>query len=312
MENFLVAVRAIVPIMVLLLIGAAVQKLKVLTDEELKHVNKMIFDVFFFFMMFYNLYSTDLRATLRPHLIIFGVVSLLIVFGLAFAFVCAIEPDNRCRGAMIQAIFRGNFVILGVPIVSNIFGDKDIAVVTMMIAFIIPMYNILGVFTLETFRGHSFELGPIIKGVLKNPMILGAILGVTCMLSGLVLPEPLLKPIRQVSSSTSTIALIVLGASFHLNSVKYHHKQLFITVVARLIVSPLLVMSAAVWLGFRGIEIATLIAIYTTPCAVASYTMAQQMDSDGELAGNIVVFTTICSCFTMFCWVYVLKALGLF
>ena len=48
MENFLVAVRAIVPIMVLLLIGAAVQKLKVLTDEELKHVNKMIFDVFFF------------------------------------------------------------------------------------------------------------------------------------------------------------------------------------------------------------------------------------------------------------------------
>ena len=143
-------------------------------------------------------------------------------------------------------------------------------------------------------------------------MILGAILGVTCMLSGLVIPEPILKPIRQVSSSTSTIALIVLGASFHLNSVKSHHKQLVITVVARLIISPLLVMLAAVWLGFRGIEIATLIAIYTTPCAVASYTMAQQMDSDGELAGNIVVFTTICSCFTMFCWVYVLKAWGLF
>lgn len=39
--------------------------------------------------------------------------------------------------------------------------------------------------------------------------------------------------------------------------------------------------------------------------------MAQQMDSDGELSGNCVVFTSTLSCVTMFLWIFCVKALGL-
>jgi len=48
-----------------------------------------------------------------------------------------------------------------------------------------------------------------------------------------------------------------------------------------------------------------------TPCAVASFAMAQQMDSDGELAGNCVIFSSALSCITMFLWVFITKNLGL-
>ena len=71
-------------------------------------------------------------------------------------------------------------------------------------------------------------------------------------------------------------------------------------------------LGLAAWLGFRGVDFVTLIAIFATPCAVASFAMAQQMGSDAELAGNCVIFTSGLSCFTIFCWLLATKSLGLF
>ena len=79
---------------------------------------------------------------------------------------------------------------------------------------------------------------------------------------------------------------------------------------------------AAVWiglglancilLGFRDVELVTLIAIFASPSAVSSFPMAQQMDSDAELAGDAVVFSSMFSCFTIFLWIFAAKSLGLF
>jgi predicted permease len=77
-------------------------------------------------------------------------------------------------------------------------------------------------------------------------------------------------------------------------------------------IAPAVILTAAGLLGFRGAEFVTLIAITTTPCAVASFTMAQQMDSDAVLAGNAVVISSALSCFTMFGWIFGAKMLGLF
>jgi predicted permease len=50
--------------------------------------------------------------------------------------------------------------------------------------------------------------------------------------------------------------------------------------------------------------------MFASPSAVSSYTMAQQMDGDGDLAGQIVVFTTAISLITLFFWISGLMLLG--
>ncbi len=311
-SNFIVAVSAVVPLFGLMLIGVFVKQMQLLTETELVHVNRMVFRVFFFCMMFYNMYTTDIAETFRPHLILFGAGGVLAVFFLAMAIVCFFEKDNRRRGAMVQAIFRSNFVLIGIPLVANIFGDSALAVPTMMIAIIVPIYNVLGVFDLETFRGGHFDLAAILRGVLKNPMILGALFGVAFLLLGIPLPEPVLKPVRQVAAATTPVALIILGASFKMGSSREALHQLIACVSARLLIVPALMLSLAVALGFRGVDLVTLVAIFATPCAVASFAMAQQMDSDADLAGNCVVYTSALSCFTIFGWVFAFKTLGFF
>ena len=312
-SNFIVAVSAVVPMFCLMAIGAFVKFQKWLTDEELNHMNRMVFRVFFCCMMFYSIYTTELATSFRPKLMLFGACGVLVIFFLLMLIIPRIEPDNKRRGVLIQAIFRSNFVLFGIPIVGNIFGDSNIAVASMMIAVIIPIYNVLAVLALETFRGGKFALLPIIKGVFKNPMILGAIAGATLLSLGIEVPKPILKPIGQIAAATTPVALIILGASFKLGSTHEHRKQLLGAIFGRLILVPAIMLSTAAYVfGFRGVEFVTLIAIFGTPCAVVSFAMAQQMGGDSDLAGNCVVFTSALSCFTIFCWILLFKTLGIF
>lgn len=312
LSNFFVAVGAVVPLFCLMLMGVFVKRSKLMTDEELVHTNRMVFRVFFFCMMFFNIYTTDLASTVRPKLMLFGAGGVLAVALIATLLVCFFEPSNKRRGAMIQATFRSNFVLMGIPLVGNIFGDDHLAIPTMMIAIIVPIYNIVSVFILETFRGGRFYLPGILLGVLKNPMILGALTAVAFLVLGIPVPKPVLKPIGQVAAATTPVALIILGASFKGGSFHAHLPQLVACVLARLLIVPGIMLGLAIYLGFRDMELITLLAIFASPCAVAGFAMAQQMGSDADLAGNCVVYTSAFSCLTLFGWVLALKTLGLF
>ena len=312
-QHFIVAVKAIIPLFILIGMGIYVRWRKMLTDTELQHVNAMVFRVFFFCMMFYNMYTTTIATAFRPRLMAFTVTALFVMLLVSGIVVCTVEKDNRSRGAMLQGLFRSNFVLLGLPLVENIFGPEAVAVPTMMIAVVSPIYNIVSIFMLESFRGKgNFSLASSFVKVLQNPMIVGALLGLFFLITGISVPEPLLKPVRQIAYCTSPVALLILGASFRFGTVSQEKRNLAILVLGRLLVIPALVMGTAYYMGFRGVDFVTILCIFATPCAVASFAMAQQLGSNAELAGNGVVVTSAFSSITLFFWVVLFKALGVF
>ena len=312
-QHFIVAVKAIIPLFILIGMGIYVRWRKMLTDTELQHVNAMVFRVFFFCMMFYNMYTTTIATAFRPRLMAFTVTALFVMLLVSGIVVYTVEKDNRSRGAMLQGLFRSNFVLLGLPLVENIFGPEAVAVPTMMIAVVSPIYNIVSIFILESFRGKGhFSLASSFAKVLQNPMIVGALLGLFFVITGISVPEPLLKPVRQIAYCTSPVALLILGASFRFGTVSEEKRNLAILVLGRLLVIPALVMGTAYYMGFRGVDFVTILCIFATPCAVASFAMAQQLGSNAELAGNGVVVTSAFSSITLFFWVVLFKALGVF
>ena len=107
------------------------------------------------------------------------------------------------------------------------------------------------------------------------------------------------------------LSLFVLGGAFEFSSVKTHMRPLLIGTLGKLVIVPLVALTAAALFGFRGMELASLGVAYMAPCAVSSYPMAQQMGADGELAGELVVFTTALSIFTVFGFMYAMKSMGL-
>lgn len=312
LNNFIVCLEAVLPMFILMVIGICVRRGKLLTRDEVRKLNHMVFVVFFPLMMFENLYGADIKDALNVKLIIFGVACVLGVFFISMPIVFRIEKNSQSRGAMIQAIYRSNFVIMGIPVAMNIYGRGNLAVTAMMVAIIVPLYNVMAVITLETFRKGKLKPWRIVKSVLTNPLIIGAFAGIISVVFNIRLPGILESVASDMAGVATPMALIILGASFDFQSLGRTARNTVICVIARLIIVPGVCLSLAAYLGFKGIAFVTLVAMLAAPTAVSSFTMAEDMGSDGELAGNCVIFSSAAACFTMFLWLFIFKNLGVF
>lgn len=312
LANFIIAVEAVFPIFLLILLGMGARRLKLLTDLELKHVNNAVFQVMFPFMMFYNIYSADFSGVLIPSYFVFCVGMLFLVYFLGAAFALLTIGDCKSRGAFIQACYRGNLVLMGLPIMQNLMGEEALGLTAIMLAVIVPLYNILAVVTLEVFRGGKIHPAQMVRKILTNPLILGAAAGICAVAFGIIVPEVFLKPVSQVASAATPAALLIMGASFYFGSVRDNLRNIVFGVLGKLILSPGLALTAGYLMGFRGIPLALLIVIFGAPCAVSSYTMAQQMDSNAELAAGCLIFSSLFSCVTICGWIFLFRQMGAF
>lgn len=311
MQNLIVSFNAIAPLFLLIIIGFFIRRQGLVRDEALPQMNTLAFTVFLPALLFNNLYTTNVASAFSPRLLGYAIFAALTMYGLATAIVCLLEKDSKSRGAMIQAIYRSNFVLLGLPIVQTLFEGQDLGVTSVIIAVIVPIFNVMAVVTLEVFRGGKIKWGKVLLGIVKNPLIIASVLGFSCMLLKITLPTFLYTAIVDLSKAATPVSLVVLGASIHLGRFAGNMRNLVICVLGRLVVAPLIFVTGGAALGFRGIELATLLAMLAAPTAVSSFTMAQQMDSNGELAAEAVVMTSAFSCVTMFLWIFVLKQMGL-
>ncbi|MBQ4089090.1 MAG: AEC family transporter [Clostridia bacterium] len=126
------------------------------------------------------------------------------------------------------------------------------------------------------------------------------------------LPELVSSTVSKLASLASPLALFSLGATIDLKKFSGNMKLIIPTVASRLVIVPGVLLAVAYILGYRGAEFAALMIAFGSPCAVSSYTMAAQMDSDGELAAQLVMTTTVLSVVTIFLMVLLFKTVGIF
>ena len=310
MESFLVAVNAVIPFFCYLALGYTMKIRGVVKEEFLQKLNQMVFRVFYPFMTFYNIYKADAESLPRPLLLIFTGASILIVEALLIVIIPKIVKENPRRGVIIQAIFRSNFVLFGLPLTIAVFGDSAASIAAMMVTVVVSIYNTTSVFILEMFNGEGkSDIKKTLKAVVANPLLQGAIVGLFFL--GIKLPGSLVTPIAAFSNMTSPLAIYVLGGTLQFKAIRKNLKYLVPTLTCKLFILPAIIIAIAYAFGLRRLELFLLIAVYATPVAAASYPMAQNMGGDGELAGQFVVISTAVSMFTLFLWIFFMKSVGL-
>lgn len=312
MSSFSVCLNAVLPLFLVMGLGYIARCTGAISRTDVPKINKWAFKFFMPIMLFYNIYTSDLSVAAQPKIIIFAVVCVLVLYGLSFGFVMLAEKNDNMRGVMIQGIYRSNFVIMGIPLAAQLVEGADLGPVVILVAVVIPIFNVLAVITLEIFNGTKPSVGKMLLDVLKNPLIIGIAAGIVVQLIGLKLPEAVESAANMIGKAASPLMLFLLGAFFEFKGIGTYKKQLATVCIGRLIVVPAIFLTVSVLCGIRGVELAAMIAIFGSPTAISSFTMTQQMGGDSALAGDIVVFTSALSCVTMFAWALVLKSLGMF
>lgn len=307
MENLILSLNVVLPLFITISLGYFLKYLNMFDNNTLDTMNNITFKSFLPVLLFYNIYKTDLHDTFNLKIIIFSVTCVIVLYLLLYLIVPLIEKDNKKRGALLQGLFRSNFVIFGLPITESLFGSEKVGVAALLIAVIVPLFNMLSVLALETFRGGKLNFKKIFIGIIKNPLIIASCLGVLTLLLKIKIPTAIEKTISDVSKIATPLSLILLGASFKFDNIKKYLKQTTIAVIGKTILIPCIILPICIMFGYRDVELSTLMIIFAAPTAISSFTMAKQMDSDSDLAGQIVVFTSAFCVIKVFMWIFILK-----
>lgn len=313
MDCIILAFKVVFPILVYVSIGYFFKQIKLYDTKGIKVVNDLVFKLFLPCLLFYNIYTTETGKIFDPSLILYAVTVILILFILLMVIVPVFVKENSKCGVFIQGVFRSNFVLFGLPVTISLLGEGNAGLTSLAIAFVVPLYNVLAVICLETFRKSKINIVGILKGIIKNPLIISSLLGIIFLLLKIKLPDFCGNVIRDLSRVATPLALVGLGGSFTFSFVKGNIKKLIYIIALKLIIVPVTAIGLSAYVfDFRGASIVTLISIFASPTAVSSFTMAQSMGGDSDLAAQTVVFTSVFSIITVFLIVAVTKYLNLF
>jgi len=311
MNNFIVSLNVVLPLFIMMALGYFLRRIRLFDDHSLGVMNNLVFRAFLPILLFIDIYHADLKSVFDLKLTLFAVGSVIVVFLILLVLIPLMEKENCRRGVLIQSIFRSNFIIFGLPVATALYGPDCAGITSVLIAFVIPLYNVLAVMTLEIFRGGKTNIKKVLIGIVTNPLVIAAALGILMLLTGIKLPTVVESSADTISKVATPLALIVLGGSFSFKTIRCCAKQITIGLAGKLIIYPGIFITLAALLGFQGVQLVVLGAMFGAPTAVTSYIMAQQMEGDGELAANLVVFGSAVSVITNFLWIFILKQLSL-
>ena len=311
-ESLQIAINAVVPFLVYMGFGLIVRKAGWAPVEFLHTLNGLAFKGFFPLMMFYCMYQLeDETLIINPAFIGFAVAALAVVIVALLIIVPRIEPTNARRGVIIQGIYRTNLVFFLLPLAQNVFGNAALVPASMMVAFIMPTYNVLAVIILEYYRGGKPSPKKLALSVLKNPLIVGFLVGCLFYALHIKLPGMIEAPVIAMANLSIPLALIVLGGTISISETRENAKTLAGVVSTKLVILPAIALAISLLVPLSPIERFLVVMMFAAPTAASSFPMAAAMGGDGQLAGQIVALTSVISVLTLFCWVLVFSFAGL-
>jgi len=311
--DFTRSAAVVVPLCVYIALGVLANKIHWLDEDTGAKMNSFIFKALFPLLMFNNMISAGdtLKSGGAMRLPLFLVVCSSVLLVIYLLVVPLFLKDKKQQGAFIQGVFRGNTVLFALPVVETLTNGAARTLASICIAVLVPFYNITCVVILQMKRGGKVEWKNVLMGIITNPLILGAVAGILFVLSGLKLPDMLMTPLQTLAACVTPMSLVILGARLKMSGLKKDAGILTAACIVKLVLTPIIMMTAAVLLGIKGDAFAVVLAVSSVPPAVSSYTMAEKMGSDGSLAGEIVAVCTVVSMFTVFAVVSICTGLGL-
>ena len=311
-QSFLVAVKAVMPFLVYLGLGYFAVAVRIADRAFMNRMNKFIFTLIFPFMTFNSVYGASRDGMPSAALLIFAGVGILALEGLLLLVVPRIIRENARRGVVIQAIFRSNFALYGIPMTVSLFPDSG-SVAGILLLEVVSIFNITSVIILELFNGENggkLNVKALPGKLVRNPLLQGCVVGLIFFAFGWELPEALAKPVAALGNSATPLAMITLGGTLTFSALRKNRRVISGVLGIRLILLPIVTLLLAYAVGLRGVELFLTLMIAGTPIATSSYPMAANMGGDGELAGQLVFVSTVVSLVTIFGFVFALSQLG--
>ena len=292
-------------------LGYFIRRIKVINENFVEITSKFVFSVSLPALIFMNISAIDLSEAIDlgqiGYIYAGTLVSFVVIWFVSLPFI----KEGKDRSVFIQGAFRSNFAIVGFAIISKMFGDEALGKASIILAFILPLYNILAVIalTVPMRKEKKLEAKETLIEILLNPLIIAVIVALPFSYFKIQLPSMIEITGNFLADVALPLALVGIGGSLNLLNIKKASGYAFSSAFIKLIAVPAVLTVGAYYYGLRDVDLGLVFILFACPTAIVSFIMAEAMGANSKLAGNIVLISTVASVFTMAVGIVILKEL---
>lgn len=319
MDSFIFSLNSTIPIFLVMIVGYVIRKIGIVDEHFATVANRYVFKVSLPVLLFRDLSVANFKSDFDLKFVLFCCIVTILMFSITWILTEIFMKDDSMKGAFIQASCRSSAAILGIAFIENIY--KDAGMAPLMIVAAVPLFNIFAV-TILTFKAHPELHGKDVCSttskkenikkaainILKNPIIIGIVIGFVASLLNIKLPTILNKTVESIAATATPIALICIGASFEGSKAIKKIKPTLVATFIKLILLAAIFIPVAIYMGFRNQELIAILIMLASPTTVTCFVMAKAMDNDEVLSSSIVVLTTLLSSITLTAWIFLLRS----
>ena len=311
-DNIVFTANIVAPVFLIIAVGYFAKKRKIINEVFVDVTSRFVFRISLPVFIFLEISTLDLSQVFEVGQIVFITSATFITYLLIWIGTIPYIENAEDKSSFIQGAFRGNYAIVGLALISNLFGDDALGKATLILAFLLPVYNVLAVIVL-TVPKHQGKINfkTMLTEILFNPLILAVVFALPFSFFKIRLPEMFISTGNYFADLALPLALVGIGGSLNIENLKRASTLAFSSSIIKIVVLPLILTFIAILLGYRNDDLGIMFIVFACPTAIASFVMADVMGANSKLAGNIIMITTLGSVFTIAIGILLLKSFGL-
>jgi hypothetical protein len=295
----------IIPIFVIIILGWLARIYGFIRADFISPANRLVFYLAIPAMVFRSVSRASLSSQFDGRVVILAVLSVCIVFGIAWFLAKKTALPPGLRGSFIQNSFHGNIGYIGLAVSFYYLGREGFVKASILASFLLILQNLLGVIALQTNAPHDSASKnrwlPALK-IAGNPIILSALAGILVSLTALPVPLILGRCLDILGDLALPLALLIIGASLSFDMVQSKLKAVLSCGMLKLILLP--AIGFILYRLFNVMPEAYLpgVILLASPTATVTYVMSREMQGDSEFAVATISLNTLLSAVTYTIW----------
>ena len=288
----------ILPVFGLVILGFVAAKAKWFDEGAIRGLSLFVFNFAIPVMLFRTLARVEMPEAIEWGFLLSYYIGALTVFalGMASAGILYRRPLEAQGAAGLTAGYS-NTVLLGIPLILTTFGDDAALPLFLLVAFHSLLLFPIGTAVIEAGRGRGAGLRnlPLVtaKGMAKNPIMVGLVLGLAFNLLDLGIPGPVDTIAETLGQAALPCATFAMGASLAQYRIAGSLGESGILIGLKILIHPLLVwLLATMVFDVAPLWASVAIVMAALPTGVNAYLFAERYGTGIAQAATAVLVST--------------------
>lgn len=289
-----IIITAIIPIFCLISLGFILRRKFYKTAKFWAILDSMTYYIFIPSLLFYKIATADIQSSndlVTALILVLAALFIISFLAIIINFFAKFEPAEFT--SVFQGAIRYNtYIFLG--IVAALYGESGLVTAAFLMAFIIPVINILCVCVFAIYiKNGKFSPINTVKNIGKNPLILACVFGISTNFIGI--KSDILEPIGLIGTAAIATGLLSVGAGLKFGEIVNLKTSFYVSSFLKLILYPIIVFIGSKMLNLSSQAAMICIIFASMPTATSSYILASQMGGDKSLMSIIITLQTMIS-----------------